>query len=139
MGLQYPKEPSQQSSRTPLSKGSFMESQLQIHYKNTKSERREAFLETNPNPEAPTVAKIHQSIQNPTCEGRSSEIQSSRQNMGTKKIEMIQKISSPSFCAHTKGDLPTPGFEEKSWKEEEEYGSILPKPRTFRRGVTKMN
>ncbi|KAL6998905.1 hypothetical protein U1Q18_000072 [Sarracenia purpurea var. burkii] len=104
-----------------------MESQIQIHDKNTKPGRRGAFLELNSNPEVPDVAKIHQSIQNPTREGRSSEIQSHRQNTGITKIEMVQNISSPSFCAQTDGDLPTPGFEEKSWKEEEEYGSIHPK------------
>ncbi|KAL6961203.1 hypothetical protein U1Q18_038968 [Sarracenia purpurea var. burkii] len=126
MGLQSPKKFVQQSSRTPLSTGSFMESQLQIHYKNTKSERRGISLEANPNPEALAVTNLHQSVQNPTRDGRSLEIQSPRQNMETKKMETDQKTP-PSICAHTKGDLPTPGLEEKSWKEEEEYGSILPK------------
>ncbi|KAL6994858.1 hypothetical protein U1Q18_004994, partial [Sarracenia purpurea var. burkii] len=127
LGLQSPKEFAEQSSRKPLSKGSFMESQLQIHYENTKSERRVISLEANPNPETLAVTNPHQSAQNPTRDGRNPEIQSPRQNMETKKMEMDQNIPSPSICAHTKGDLPTPDWEKKSWKEEEEYGSIRPK------------
>ncbi|KAL7001866.1 hypothetical protein U1Q18_003015 [Sarracenia purpurea var. burkii] len=47
--------------------------------------------------------------------------------METKKMESDQKTPYPSICGQTKGNPPTLSVEEKSWKEEDEYGNTRPK------------